>query len=264
MEEIQIAYLYDGTFHGLLTAVFDAWQPESRFGDIRMLAEGSLNLLEEERFVCTDMEKASRVAAGIQRKVSQEAYESVYRAYLSDLPERGRVIYRYLKLAFRIGREVNTYVIHPDVMAMQKINRMYANETQRMYGFVRFRQVQSDFLYAEITTEYNQLEVLSVFFLDRMPGQKWVLYDSKRKLASLCNGSRWLISDHFLPETVERTQEEMQFERMWKEYLAALTIRERCNYPLQRQKVPIRYRKNMVEWEPLPAETESSAGRLPS
>lgn len=253
MQEEQIVYLYDGSYTGFLTALFDAWRAEDAFGDIRLPLEGSLSLFEREQMVVSDRQKANRVARAIQQKVSQDSYEAVYHVFRSDLPERGRVIYRYLKLAFRMGPEVNAYLVHPDVLAMQKINQRYLSETKRMLGFVRFQQAKGDFLYAKIAPAFPLLEPLAVFFADRMPGQKWIIYDSKRKCAALCNGRQWMLQESFSAAWIEEDTEELSFQIMWQEYLAALSIPERHNDRLQQQHIPLCYRQHMLEWDALPS-----------
>ena len=66
-------YIYDKTFDGLLTAVFDAYFRKT-FPDA-LLSEGdALPLFYDElHTVVTDEEKAGRVWRGLQKKVSVSA-----------------------------------------------------------------------------------------------------------------------------------------------------------------------------------------------
>ena len=66
-------YIYDKTFDGLLTAVFDAYFRKT-FPDF-LLSEGdALPLFYDElHTVVTDEEKAARVWRGLQKKVSASA-----------------------------------------------------------------------------------------------------------------------------------------------------------------------------------------------
>ena len=63
-----IAFIYDKTFEGLLTAVFDAYVRKS-FPDV-LLAEGEpLPLFCEETVtICSDKQKADRVWKGLEKK----------------------------------------------------------------------------------------------------------------------------------------------------------------------------------------------------
>ena len=66
-------YIYDKTFDGLLTAVFDAYFRKT-FPDA-LLSEGDALPLfcDELHTVVTDEEKAGRVWRGLQQKVSSSA-----------------------------------------------------------------------------------------------------------------------------------------------------------------------------------------------
>ena len=76
-------YVFDGTMDGLLTAVFDAFalkeQPE------QLLAEGdALPLFCDHTYhVTTDEEKARRVWAGLEKKLSREALRLISVSWLS-------------------------------------------------------------------------------------------------------------------------------------------------------------------------------------
>ena len=68
-----IIYLFDNTFEGLLTSVFDAYSRRI-FPDV-LLAEGEpLPLFYDESFtVISDEEKSGRVWRGLEKKLSSSA-----------------------------------------------------------------------------------------------------------------------------------------------------------------------------------------------
>ena len=80
-------FIYDKTFEGLLTAVFDAYFRKT-FPDM-LLSEGDvLPLFYDESFtVHTDEEKSGRVWRGLQKKLSVSALSSITWCWLSELPE---------------------------------------------------------------------------------------------------------------------------------------------------------------------------------
>ena len=92
-------YIYDKTFDGLLTAVFDAYFRKT-FPD-ELLSEGdALPLFYDElHTVVTDEEKAARVWRGLQKKVSSSALGCLTQSWLSELPEVGMLIFRYIRKA---------------------------------------------------------------------------------------------------------------------------------------------------------------------
>ena len=86
-------FVYDKSFDGLLTAVFDAYFRKTFPDDL--LSEGdALPLFYDElHTVVTDEEKAGRVWRGLQKKVSVSALGCLTQSWLSELPE----VYRLTK-----------------------------------------------------------------------------------------------------------------------------------------------------------------------
>ena len=79
-------FVYDKTFEGLLTAVFDAYSRRS-FPDL-LLAEGEPFPLfyDEAVTICTDDAKVDRVWKGLQKRLSATALSVITVAWLSELP----------------------------------------------------------------------------------------------------------------------------------------------------------------------------------
>ena len=92
-------FVYDKSFDGLLTAVFDAYFRKTFPDDL--LSEGdALPLFYDElHTVVTDEEKAGRVWRGLQKKVSVSALGCLTQSWLSELPEVGMLIFRYIRKA---------------------------------------------------------------------------------------------------------------------------------------------------------------------
>lgn len=92
-------FIYDKTFEGLLTAVFDAYFRKT-FPDM-LLSEGDvLPLFYDEAFtVHTDEEKSGRVWRGLQKKLSVSALSSITWCWLSELPEVDILLFRYIRKA---------------------------------------------------------------------------------------------------------------------------------------------------------------------
>ena len=109
-------YLYDKTFDGLLTAVFDAYFRKT-FPDA-LLSEGDALPLfcDDLHTVVTDEEKAARVWRGLQKKVSSSALGCLTQSWLSELPEVGILIFRYIRKAIDAPRSIETNFADQDVL----------------------------------------------------------------------------------------------------------------------------------------------------
>ena len=90
-------FVYDKTFEGLLTAVFDAYSRRS-FPDL-LLAEGEPFPLfyDEAVTICTDDAKVDRVWKGLQKRLSAMALSVITVTWLSELPETDMLLFRYIR-----------------------------------------------------------------------------------------------------------------------------------------------------------------------
>ena len=130
-------YIYDKTFDGLLTAVFDAYFRKT-FPDF-LLSEGdALPLFYDElHTVVTDEEKAARVWRGLQKKVSSSALGCLTQCWLSELPDIGIVIFRYIRKAIDAPRSIETNFGDPDVLLLAQIWKKVDGERMHLMQFVR-------------------------------------------------------------------------------------------------------------------------------
>lgn len=242
-------YIYDGSFEGFLTVVFEAWKVNAPIIDIRVGDNLTPGFFDNDIYITIDQEKASRVLLWIEEKLPKGTAERVYDYFVSEDEGCEKRIYMYLKSCHRLGQWVDSFLTDDGVLDFLKAEKHFDNEFHRMCGFTRFTILEGDVMFAEIVTDFNQLLRLARFFLDRMPGQRFMIYDSKRHKAVICDGFRWGIVEDITTESIEKKKSNDDFERLWRGYLKALTIEERKNYKLQKQLVPLKYRKNITEFQ---------------
>ena len=174
-------YIYDKTFDGLLTAVFDAYFRKT-FPDA-LLSEGDALPLfcDELHTVVTDEEKAWRVWRGLQKKVSSSALGCLTQSWLSELPEIGILIFRYIRKAIDAPRSIETNFGDPDVLQLAQIWKKVDGERVHLMQFVRFQKAADGTFFAAFEPQYNALPLTVHHFKDRFADQKWIIYDMKRR-----------------------------------------------------------------------------------
>lgn len=97
IEIVMILFIYDKTLDGLLTALFDAYNRKT-FPDVLLSKGDTLPLFYDDIFtVITDEEKAGRVWRGLQKKISASALSAITWCWLSELPEVGMLLFRYIR-----------------------------------------------------------------------------------------------------------------------------------------------------------------------
>ena len=170
-------FVYDKSFDGLLTAVFDAYFRKTFPDDL--LSEGdALPLFYDElHTVVTDEEKAGRVWRGLQKKVSVSALGCLTQSWLSELPEVGMLIFRYIRKAIDSPRSIETNFGDPDVLRLAQIWKKVDGERVHLMQFVRFQKAADGTFFAAFEPQYNALPLTVHHFKDRFADQKWIIYD---------------------------------------------------------------------------------------
>lgn len=242
-----LVYVYDGSFEGLLTSVFEAYYRRQEPSAI-IRAEGlQQDILARYVHIVTDPVRSERVYAAIWKKISVEALRNIYYVFLSEDPGAGTVIYRYLRLGWKMGQRVDLHLSDEAVFRVMDINRRVECELHRLMGFVRFRQVEGGIFYSPVSPDNNIVELLAPHFAERLPDQNWIIHDVKRGLAALYNRRTWIISEFTTGEIPGNTEEEKQYAGLWKEFFNISAIPYRTNPKLQRQLMPRRYWEHMTE-----------------
>lgn len=121
-------FIYDYTFEGLLTCIFDAYFRKT-FPDL-LLKEGEpLPLFYDETFhVSTDERKAMRVWRGLEKKISHHALSALTYCWLSELPEVDKRLFRYIRKAIDSPRSIETNFADADVLELSKIYKKVDGE----------------------------------------------------------------------------------------------------------------------------------------
>lgn len=242
-----LVYVYDGSFEGVLTAIFEAYYRKEAPG--RILPEHCLqrDILASYIFIETDAVKSDRVYASIRRNISEDALKNIYHVFLSEDPEAATLIYHYLRLGWKMGGKVDLHLADESVFKIMDISRRVGLEVHRMMGFVRFRQVEGGIFYAPVSPDNNVVELLAPHFAQRLSDQQWIIHDVKREIAALYNLKRWIISEFTAGEIPRATEDERQYASLWKELFNTLEIKSRTNRKLQRQLLPRRYWDYLTE-----------------
>ena len=243
-----IIYIYDGTFPGLLTAIYEAFYRKEKPGQILREWDYSQNLFSQPIYIATDNDKADKVSEAIKNRISFTALVSVYYAYLSEIDNAGTIAYYYLKLGFKMGKYVNGNHSDSNVSKLHEISKKVSKEKHRMLGFIRFKLIKGNIFYASMEPDHNIITLIAPHFAKRMSDQNWVIHDIKRKIAIVYNQTEWVVTE-LDPTQVLLIDEEALYQKIWKTYFDKITIKERKNPKLQKGFMPVRYWKHLVEME---------------
>ncbi|MBP3700687.1 MAG: TIGR03915 family putative DNA repair protein [Lachnospiraceae bacterium] len=251
----------------IFTAVYDAWASRLGHSNVRLEIESEeqqMGLFCQYRRVARDLEKAEKVGRSIARKISWEAYYGVYQAALSFEQDRADAIYRFLVEGFRVGADIIHRLQIPAVCRVFELSRKVGNESHLFLGFTRFVQWDNGVLFARVAPKCNVLPLLAPHFEDRMSGEHWMIYDENRHKAAVHPAGRsWFMVDttdggweaqlrrgrdrEIEPSECSLADDGANWEQLWRTFVTSIAIEPRRNPGLQRNLMPLWYRKHMTE-----------------
>lgn len=254
-------FIFDNTFDGLLTAVFDSFflkqQPEF------LLVEGEQLPLfaDEPHRVISDNEKAERVWKGLEKHLSRDGLHMITISWLSEERNLNQPLFNFICKVFKLnvkGLEKNTS--DPDVLKVRNSCRRVLHEQLRMKQFIRFQKAKDGTYLAVVSPDHNVLPLIIGHFQDRFNDQPWLIYDAKRHYGFYYDGLSAPIHITFeneaaVPFDLENgklnsdvlSDNDKLFQDLWRTYFKAICIKERLNPKKQLSDMPRRYWKYMTE-----------------
>lgn len=244
---IEKTYIYDGSFEGLLSIVFDCYIKKvipTRIVEKDMLEP---NFLEQTQEKITDHEKSKRIFDGIVKNISYETLYNSYYAFLSDDKEKEINILKYLLNGFVIGPKINTMLSIDFVFAVYSMRKRMLFESHRLKGLLRFIEIGKSLLYASIHPDNNVIENLGHHFIRRLPTQNFIIHDKNRNIAFIYNTKEYEIIDSSNLSIPTISENEKKYQELWSIFFKTIAIKERTNPKLQMQYIPKKYWQDLIE-----------------
>lgn len=263
----EVAYCYDGSLEGLLSAIFIAYRNHEDPTDVVSADVLQPRLSQRIATIETDMQLADRVRRGLIRKAGRQAYAAVRKASVSSQPHAGTAAYRFVRYAMDEhagpGRPFNN-IAHPNVEPLFKIARSVDQECEHMRQFARFEHLSDDdidFWFARINPKDAVVPLVMNHFVERFNIQPFVLYDEVHKMGGVYEGKRWYLVhadiDHDPAFTMpDRAHDETKMQQAWKRFYRTVAVDARYNPELRQHFMAKRFWHNLTEMqEDLPSLT---------
>lgn len=250
-----VVYLYDNTFEGLLTTIYEGYA-QKNFQAIITIKEAYVPLMFADIFTIeTNADKASRVWKGLVKKLSPGERNLLVKCFLSELPQREEVIFQYVQYALGSAINISSNYGNKYVLELAQIGKMVGREKHRMEAFVRFQKLKDETYYAVVEPDFDVLPLISSHFKGRYADQKWIIYDLKRKYGIAYDLEKVTqIKLDFELESIDADNvvaaydiEEVLYQTLWKAYFNSVNIKERKNMKLHLRSMPRRYWKYLTE-----------------
>ena len=253
-------FVCDNSIEGIFTAIYQAWSSGNGHANNKIQEQGDANqyttmeLFAEYITVETNMELVNKVAQSVKNKISEEVYHMISNVALSNYQGKADLVYRFMILGFAMGNKVIDDLSNDVVNKIFKISRNVSNEAHHMMGFLRFSEYERGLLVSVIHPKNNIISLITPHFVDRLPDEKFIIYDETRGLAviHLPNKSAFLIhidDNNMIRDSFKiKSDMEDEYKQLWNSFFNSIAIKERLNPKLQRNLLPLRYRKDMTEF----------------
>lgn len=252
-----LVFRYDGSFDGLLSALFDAYAlrsfPEALIG----CGEPEPLFTERVHEVVTDPAHAARVWRGLERRLSTGMRSMLVYAWHGEQAGSDFLLLRCLRRVIDQGGGVLADQADPDMKALHCLALRVSHEREHLKQFVRLQKAADGTYFAAATPEHDALPLAVDYFTDRFADQRWLIYDRRRDYGYFYDGvrarrvtledDRGMIADKLADRWL--AEDERQFQLLWKNYFEALAIPQRINLRQQRRMMPRRYWKHLTEME---------------
>jgi len=260
-----ITIVYDGSFEGWLTAVFEVY--EYKFNNVMMVTAEKFqpNVFNQKHESLFDKEKADRVWKGLSEKVSKAALAQLYKTFLSEEEGIEDILLQYVQYAFKNKLNIESDFSHPAVIKIAQTAKMVHREKHRMEAFVRFQLTGDGVYYGVCQPDFNVLPLIQTHFQKRYADQKWLIYDTKRKYGMYYDLNEVEFINLLFNEITNEgknlefimDEKETLYQQLWQHYFKSVNIEARKNMKLHIQHMPKRY------WKYLPEKQFTTSSQLP-
>lgn len=251
--------VYNGSFEGFLCAVFDVY--EYKYTDVDIVPEHrhQPSLFAKPHIANFDLSHSDRVWKGLQKKLTKEAQDQLYRAFLSELEGMENTLLQYIQYVFASEVFMEEDYSHTAVLTVFQMAKKVWREKHRMEAFVRFQRTADDLYFAIIDPDYNVLPLIAEHFQARYADQRWMIYDARRRYGMYYDLQTVSTVQIAFSENVGNGKTVAQvydaseaiYQQLWKQYFKSVNIAARKNTKLHIRQMPRRYWKYLPEKSPL-------------
>lgn len=254
-----IVYVCEDSLEGVFTGIYRAYEERREHGNTFLSLTDEPMLFAEYVAVEPDRQRTLKVINTLRRRFGEEDYLSLCKALAAEDPDKAQAVYQ--TVVDGLKRNVKPGHLF-DNLSDDNVNKAFSlargtgREIQHLQGFVRFQELEKKVLYSVIGPKNNILTFLMPHFADRLPQEHFVIYDDVRNLFGLHPaGRQWYLlqGEETAVPVLRLSEEEEQYQELFRQFCRTIAIRERRNLNLQRNMLPLRFREYMMEFQDRPA-----------
>lgn len=171
--------IYDGSFNGFLTTIFNAFDEKWDVLDIQKDNGKQRELFSDTETIGTKIDLAKRVWNGIEGK-SHEIIKTIYFAYQSEAKGIELLLFKYIKQLFSPNTDSKLLFEEENLSKIRQLAKLVGREKGHMEAFVDMYQSKDAVYFAVIAPDYDVLPLISKHFRSKYRDEHWLIYDTKR------------------------------------------------------------------------------------
>lgn len=234
-------YLYDGSFDSLINLIYTLINNNIIPNDIKT---DEYNNLIDNFIYLKDLKE-------YENTLSNELMYIIYKVYLSNDERKELILYYFIKNALIYKDKILDYKYLNCVLHVLRINKNVSSEAHKLKGFLRFKELKNNVFYAEMSPKNNVIFLLAEHFKKRLSNEYFLIKDTGRNIYAFYDKTNIMyLNDEDIKElNLNINDNELEIESLWKSFFNTIGIKERKNYKTQRNFMPKRYWKYMIEME---------------
>ena len=238
--------VYDGTFEGFLSLVYGVYYEKLKPIKIYKTLPNEI-IFEEIKIIETSLINSIKVLDAIKTKFPKELLEKILNIFMCDSKDFEMALLEYIIIGFKEVKQLFNINLQ-NVFYVNNLEKELFRNVHKLTGFIRFEELEDGTLYAKVESKFNIVYFLGKHFLKRFNNQNFIIHDLNRKLAFVKIQNDFSVQEVAFFDEPNYSSNEQKFQKLWKSFFSAVTIKERINPKLQQQLVPLLYRTYMNEF----------------
>lgn len=238
----------------MLTCIYEAFESRLGHNNLMLMLEPvkEYTLFDEYIHIDTDINKAAKVSAAINNKISPYVYHQLLTASMAYEEDVLDNIYHVLILGFKYGGDVLNMLQYRDIMRNYEIRKRVSREACRFQEIVRFHQL-NDLYICHIEPKSRIASYLGPIFADRMPSENFMIIDDIHLEAVVHPKDQdyymQILTKDELTALLNTEQINDKYTDLWKIFFDTIAIKERTNPTCQNTHFPKWARIHAVEFQ---------------
>lgn len=242
-------YLYDGKYLSLLKLIATLLYLNITPYDIKDENNYTPNLIDEVTSLNLDIK--DKLFTSLKRKIEPRIFHTTFYVYLSTDERKELTVYYFLKNALKYKNEIYFHRNLNCVNKALKLSSYVSREAHKLKGFIRFKEMKNNFLYAKMSPTNNIISILTLHFKKRLKNEKFLLHDVKRGIYAFYDTKKvfFLSDEDIIKLELDLSLDEEKIEDLWISFFKTIGIKERKNLKTQMNFMPKKYWDYIIEMD---------------